>query len=67
MGIGDLGDVSFMPTTGPINVNKSDIGKGEDGYFSLFSHSDEVIKPGYYSVKLKKYDINVQLTAANRS
>lgn len=56
-----------MPTTGPINVNKSDIGKGEDGYFSLFSHSDEVIKPGYYSVKLKKYDINVQLTAANRS
>jgi len=65
-GIGDLGDISFMPTTGAINVNKGDIKNPQAGYFSLFSHKDEVMKPGYYSVKLKKYDIKVQLTASNR-
>lgn len=65
-GIGDLGDVSIMPTTGPININKGDIKSGEEGYFSLFSHQDEVIKPGYYSVILKKYDVKVQLTASKR-
>ncbi|MFA6086249.1 GH92 family glycosyl hydrolase [Mucilaginibacter sp.] len=65
-GIGDLGYISFMPTTGNINVNKGDIKDPQEGYFSLFSHKDEVIKPGYYSVKLKKYDINVQLTASKR-
>lgn len=65
-GIGDLGDVSFMPTTGAINVNKGSIKDPQAGYFSLFSHQDEVIKPGYYRVKLKKYDIDVQLTASKR-
>jgi predicted alpha-1,2-mannosidase len=65
-GIGDLGDISFMPTTGAINVNKGDLKNPQAGYFSLFSHKDEVIKPGYYSVKLKKYDVKVQLTASNR-
>jgi predicted alpha-1,2-mannosidase len=65
-GIGDLGDVSFMPTTGVINVNKGDIKNPKGGYFSLFSHKDEVIKPGYYGVRLKKYNINVQLTASKR-
>lgn len=65
-GIGDLGDISFMPTTGSVNVNKGDIKDPQAGYFSLFSHKDEVIKPGYYSVKLKKYNVKVQLTATNR-
>jgi predicted alpha-1,2-mannosidase len=65
-GIGDLGDISFMPTTGAVNVNKGTIKDPEGGYFSLFSHKDELVKPGYYSVKLKKYGIKVQLTASNR-
>jgi predicted alpha-1,2-mannosidase len=65
-GIGDLGDISFMPTTGPINVYKGSNKKLKSGYVSLFSHKDEVVKPGYYKVKLKKYDISVELTASTR-
>jgi predicted alpha-1,2-mannosidase len=65
-GIGDLGDISFMPTTGAIKVVKGTIENLESGYVSLFSHEDEVVKPGYYSVKLKRYDIGVELTASTR-
>ncbi|GGB00784.1 GH92 family glycosyl hydrolase [Mucilaginibacter rubeus] len=65
-GIGDLGDISFMPTTGPINVYKGSNKNLKSGYVSLFSHKDEVVKPGYYKVKLKKYDIGVELTASTR-
>lgn len=65
-GIGDLGDISFMPTTGPIKTIKGSLANPESGYFSLFSRKDEVVKPGYYSVKLKRYDIGVKLTATKR-
>ncbi|TWR24934.1 glycoside hydrolase family 92 protein [Mucilaginibacter achroorhodeus] len=65
-GIGDLGDVSIMPTTGPVIVNKGTLVDPANGYFSLFSHKDEVVKPGYYSVKLKRYDIKAELTASTR-
>jgi predicted alpha-1,2-mannosidase len=65
-GIGDLGDISFMPTTGPINVYKGSNKNLKSGYVSLFSHKDEIVKPGYYKVKLKKYDIGVELTASTR-
>jgi predicted alpha-1,2-mannosidase len=65
-GIGDLGDISFMPTTGDIKVIKGTIEHPDSGYVSLFSHKDEVVKPGYYKVKLKRYDIGVELTATTR-
>jgi len=65
-GIGDLGDISFMPTTGAIKVVKGTIENLKNGYTSLFSHEDEVVKPGYYKVKLKRYDIGVELTASTR-
>ncbi|RZK68350.1 MAG: glycoside hydrolase family 92 protein, partial [Pedobacter sp.] len=65
-GIGDLGDISFMPTTGAIKVVKGTIENMQSGYVSLFSHKDEVVKPGYYQVRLKRYDINVSLTATTR-
>ncbi|HKG05689.1 MAG TPA: GH92 family glycosyl hydrolase, partial [Pedobacter sp.] len=65
-GIGDLGDISFIPTTGPVKVVKGTIENLQSGYTSLFSHKDEVVKPGYYSVKLKRYDIGVELTASTR-
>jgi predicted alpha-1,2-mannosidase len=65
-GIGDLGDISFMPTTGAIKVVKGTIENMQSGYVSLFSHKDEVVKPGYYQVKLKRYDIDVALTATTR-
>ncbi|MDB5153380.1 MAG: hypothetical protein JWR54_2131 [Mucilaginibacter sp.] len=65
-GIGDLGDISFMPTNGPIKVFKGTLQDPKSGYFSLFDHKDEVVKPGYYSVKLKRYGIGVRLTASKR-
>ncbi len=65
-GIGDLGDIQFMPTNGPIKVVPGILGDPESGYYSLFSHQDEVAQPGYYAVKLKRYHINVELTATTR-
>src|ERR1700712_823219 len=65
-GIGDLGDISFMPTTGAVHVTKGTLADPQSGYFSLFSRKYEVVKPGYYSVKLKRYNIDVKLTASNR-
>src|SRR5476651_2050496 len=61
-GIGDLGDISVMPTTGPIMTHAGKPNETQaQGYYSLFSHKDEVVKPGYYKVKLKRYNIGVQL------
>ena len=65
-GIGDLGDLLFMPTTGPIKLTKGTQKNIYSGYTSLFSHKDEIIKPGFYAVKLKRYDIGVRLTASER-
>lgn len=66
-GIGDLGDISVMPTTGAIMTHA---GGPKDtqaqGYYSLFSHKDETVRPGFYKVKLKRYNIGVRLTASNR-
>ncbi|MDR1980064.1 MAG: GH92 family glycosyl hydrolase [Tannerellaceae bacterium] len=53
-GIGDLGDISFMPAT------------GDDGV-SRFSHDRESARPGYYSVHLERFGIDVELTATLRT
>ncbi|UOQ68595.1 GH92 family glycosyl hydrolase [Hymenobacter volaticus] len=65
-GIGDLGDIAVMPTTGPVRVTKGRLKDPSKGYLSLFSHRDEIAKPGYYSVKLKRYNIQAELTASSR-
>ncbi|EHQ24941.1 GH92 family glycosyl hydrolase [Mucilaginibacter paludis] len=65
-GIGDLGDISVMPTTGELKVTKGTIADIQSGYVSLFDRKDEVVKPGYYAVRLKRYDIGVRLTASTR-
>ncbi|RYY59048.1 MAG: glycoside hydrolase family 92 protein [Chitinophagaceae bacterium] len=65
-GIADLGDLSFMPTTGEIKVVKGTVEDLQGGYTSLFSHEDEVVKPGYYKVRLKRYNIGVELAATTR-
>jgi predicted alpha-1,2-mannosidase len=65
-GIGDLGDISFMPTTGPVKVSKGTLKDMQSGYVSTFSHQQETARPGYYAVKLKRYNIAVQLTATQR-
>ncbi|MBG6236910.1 putative alpha-1,2-mannosidase [Pedobacter sp. CAN_A7] len=65
-GIGDLGDISFMPTTGPLKVTKGSHKDMSGGYVSLFSHQEETVRPGYYAVNLKRYQIGVKLTASER-
>lgn len=55
-GITDYMDFLFMPTTGePKLVNKD--------YASKFNKKNEKASPGYYTTKLDKYNIGVELTA----
>lgn len=54
-GIGDLGDIAFLPTF--------------DGktYTERFSHDAEYVRPGYYTVRLADSKILVELTATQRA
>lgn len=65
-GIGDLGDILFMPVTGDVKPEKGKAGDPASGYYSSFSHQEETAKAGYYSVKLKRYGIKAELTATGR-
>lgn len=66
-GIGDFGDVLFMPFSGQPNLTPGTPSKPENGYRSTFSHLEEKASPGYYSVFLKKYAIQAELTATTRA
>lgn len=65
-GIGDLGDVLIMPYMGSVQLNRGYEKEQYSGYASWFSHKNEKASPGYYSVKLDDYNINVELTASER-
>lgn len=66
-GHSDLGDFLVMPTTGPINLEPGRSDESHSGYHSKFSHQNETASPGYYQVKLEDYDIDVALTATERT
>lgn len=63
-GIGDLGDISLMPVTGNPKMNANFF--NESGFASLFSHKDEKVVPGYYSVLLPRYNISAEMTTTER-
>lgn len=65
-GIGDLGDISLMPMVGNVTLARGVAGKPEKGYYQLFSHNDEIVRPGYYAVTLKPSGIRAELTATTR-
>ncbi|MFD2244626.1 GH92 family glycosyl hydrolase [Pontibacter ruber] len=65
-GIGDLGDLAVMPTTGMLKLLKGTHQEPEKGFLSLYSHQEEIARPGYYAVKLKRYGIKAELTATER-
>jgi predicted alpha-1,2-mannosidase len=65
-GIGDLGDILVMPATGTVKPRKGKLGMPESGNYSLFSHKEEQVRPGYYSVHLKRYNIKAELTTTQR-
>lgn len=66
-GIGDYGDILFMPVSGRISLVRGDENVPGSGYRSAFSKDSEEGSPGYYSVKLDDYGINAELTATARA
>ena len=62
-GVGDLYDILVQPLTGTPLWQPGDAAKPRSGYRSSFSHSTEKTSPGYYSVTLDDYSVDVQLTA----
>lgn len=65
-GIGDLGDILLMPIVGNVKLGRGVAGDLQSGHYSLFSHADETALPGYYSVFLKRYGVQAELTATER-
>ena len=65
-GVGDYGDILFMPYTGATKFLPGSKENPDEGYRSKFSHENEKASPGYYSVFLEDNKINVELTATKR-
>lgn len=66
-GIGDYGDILFMPIVGekPLVAGSSE--NPDSGYRSRFSHEQESGRPGYYRVLLQDDSIQVELTTTERA
>ena len=65
-GIGDLFDVTVMPTTGPTTPGRGSEDHPEIGAWSYADRTKEVAEPGYYSVPLERYGITAEMTATAR-
>ena len=62
-----VGGIVLMPTNGElVTVPGSPADSVRMGYRSAFDHADETVYPGYYSVLLKDYNIQAELTATKR-
>ncbi len=65
-GCGDLLDITVMPVTGTDLIyargNTDSIGSG---LWSYADRSREIVKPGYYSVPLTRYNILAEMTATS--
>ena len=59
-------DVLLMPTTGKIALYPGKANQKGSGYYSAFSHKNEVASPGYYQVMLSDYQVKAELTATLR-
>ncbi|MBL7886448.1 MAG: GH92 family glycosyl hydrolase [Flavobacterium sp.] len=58
-GCTDYGDIMLMPTMGDPNFSPKE-------YASSFAHHNEKASAGFYSVKLDKHNIDVNLTTSTR-
>ncbi len=65
-GIGDLFDVTVMPVVGEVRYVRGEETDPESGLWSYAERSKEVCRPGYYSVRLARYGVDVELTATER-
>jgi predicted alpha-1,2-mannosidase len=66
-GAGDLYDISFLPVSGELKQAKLDDISSSRTVYSRFSHEQEIASPGYYQVYLDDYEVNVELTATDRT
>lgn len=66
-GIGDYGDILFMPVVGEKPLIAGTAENPDEGYRSRFSHEQESARPEYYQVLLQDDSINVELTATLRA
>ena len=65
-GIGDLFDVTVMPVTGEVTYARGVLDDEKSGLWSPADRTQEVAKPGYYSVPLTRYNIKAALTSTAR-
>lgn len=61
-GAGDLYDVSYLPYL----ADEVQVADAPLGLHARFDHDEEEAHAGYYSVRLRPYDIRVELTATER-
>jgi predicted alpha-1,2-mannosidase len=66
-GISDYGDILFMPLTGEPHLDNGYETSPDQGYASRFDKASERAEPGWYAVHLADYDIDVELTATERT
>lgn len=63
-GVGDYGDIRFMPVSSHLNTNPGS--ETEKGYRSHFTHRNEKASPGFYEVYLDDYQIGAEFTVTKR-
>ncbi len=65
-GIGDLGDVLLVPTTGLLQLDPGPEEDPASGYRSAFRAGTERAAPGWYRVLLEDHGIDAEVTATER-
>ena len=65
-GIGDLFDVTVMPVTGEVTYSRGTLDDEKSGLWSPADRTQEIAKPGYYSVPLTRYGVKAEVTATAR-
>mgnify|MGYP000471765222 FL=1 len=63
-GIGDLGDILFMPLSGDFTPEFEE--KNPYDWQAKYTHDDEVAEAGYYSIDIKRYNVKAELTTTDR-
>lgn len=66
-GIGDLFDITLMPVTGDVTYSRGTLDNPGSGLWSPADRTQEIARPGYYSVPLTRYGIKAEMTATART
>lgn len=66
-GVGDYGDIRFMPVSGSPRWYPDDSHDSVSNYSSRFCHANETASPGYYSVLLEDDQIFSEFTVSDRA